>query len=314
MAKKKTTTDPGLGQKFSKRTTQKIINDDGTFNVKRIGSGSFFNDAYHFLLHLSWTKFLLLVFLFYLVANLFFASLYFYVGADRLSGANMNTPVKEFLSAFFFSIQTFTTVGYGAISPNGPWASTIASVEALIGLMSLAFITGMLYGRFSKPNAKIFFTENALISPYKNDGRGLMFRIANRRRNELIETSVDVLMITVDKKGEEYSRNYTPIDLEINAIKFFALNWTIVHPIDENSPLYQKDLKFYEDHDVEFLILVKAFDDTFSQTVYARYSYKWDQIIWGAKYQKPYSINDDGKVVIDLKDLNNYDKVSLPGQ
>ena len=184
--------------------------------------------------------------------------------------------------------------------------------EALFGLMSFAFITGLLYGRFIKPTAKILFSENALISPYNGDGRAIMFRVANKRKNELIETSATVMMMTVDKTSDGYSRNYTDLELEIDAIKFFPLNWTIVHPIDENSPLYGKGKDFFESHDVEFLVLIKAFDDTFSQTVYARYSYKWDEVVWGAKYLRPFYLDDDGRVVMDLADLNNYEKVSLP--
>ncbi len=314
MAKKRTSNDPGLGQKYSKRTPQKIINDDGTFNVKRIGNNSFINDAYHYLLNLSWGKFILLVFGFYLAANLFFACLYYWVGVENLSGANMQSNFDEFMSSFFFSVQTFTTVGYGGISPNGGGASTIAAVEALIGLMSFAFITGMLFGRFSNPTAKILFSKNALISPYKGEGRGLMLRLANQRHSELIETSATLLMMSVEKRGEEFSRNYTRLELEIDSINFFALNWTLVHPIDEKSPLYQKDIKFFEDHDVEFLVLIKSFDDSFSQTVYARYSYKWDQVIWGAKFERPYKVDDDGKVVMNLNELDNYTKASLPGQ
>lgn len=314
MAKKKQSNDPGLGQKYSKRTPQKIINDDGTFNVRRIGNNSFLNDAYHYLLHLSWFKFTVLVFIFYFIANLIFALLYYLIGVENLNGANMETEIDQFFSAFFFSVQTFTTVGYGGISPTGGAANAVASVEALIGLIGFAFITGMMYGRFSNPTAKILFSENALISPYKKDSRGLMLRVANRRRNELIETSATLLMMTVEKRGEEFSRNYSRLDLELDSINFFPLNWTIVHPIDENSPLYQKDKKYFEDHDVEFLVLIKSFDDTFSQTVYARYSYKWDQVIWGAKYKRPFKIDDDGQVVMNLKDLNNYDEATLPGQ
>ncbi len=312
MAKQKPVNDPGLGQRFSKRTAQKIINDDGSFNVKRIGSGSFLNDIYHYLLHLTWGKFILLVLAYYGVANLLFASVYFYIGVEHLYGANNESVMDEFLSSFFFSAQTFTTVGYGGISPKGISASVAAAFEALFGLMSFAFITGLLYGRFIKPTAKILFSENALISPYNGDGRAIMFRVANKRKNELIETSATVMMMTVDKTSDGYSRNYTDLELEIDAIKFFPLNWTIVHPIDENSPLYGKGKDFFESHDVEFLVLIKAFDDTFSQTVYARYSYKWDEVVWGAKYLRPFYLDDDGRVVMDLADLNNYEKVSLP--
>lgn len=312
MAKRNTASDPGLGQRFSKRTTQKIINDDGTFNVRRIGSNSFLNDAYHYLLHQTWGQFTLLVFSFYTTINILFATVYYSIGVDHLNGALSDTPFDEFLSSFFFSVQTFTTVGYGGISPTGVAASLVAAFEALIGLMSLAVITGLLYGRFSKPTAKVLFSENALISPYNSDGRALMFRIANKRRNELIETSATVLMMTVEKNSEGFNRDYKDLELEIDSIKFFPLNWTIVHPIDERSPLYGKDKRYFEDHDVEFLVLIKAFDNTFSQTVYARHSYKWNEVVWGAKYLRPFYIDDSGQVVMNLADLNNYEPASLP--
>lgn len=312
MARKNRLHDPGLGQRFSKRTAQKSINNDGSFNVKRIGGFSFFSDTYHYLVHLSWPTFTFYTFLFYFGVNLLFAGLYYLQGAQHLTGANMESDADQFLSAFFFSIQTFTTVGYGSIAPKGITVSFIAAIEALIGLMSFALITGLLYGRFSKPSAKILFSKNALISPYEDSATGLMFRIANQRRSEMIEVSATVIMISVDKNGEGYSRNFDNLELEVDSIKFLPLNWTIVHPINEKSPLYKKGKHFFEDHDVEFLVLIKAFDDTFSQTVYARYAYKWDEIVWGAKFVKPFYIDDDGLVVMDLTKINDFEMKPLP--
>lgn len=312
MAKKKPIHDPGLGQTFSKRAAQKSINNDGSFNVKRIGGFSFFTDTYHYLVHLTWGTFTLYIFLFYFGVNLLFAGLYFLQGAQHLTGANMETDADQFLSSFFFSIQTFTTVGYGSIAPKGISVSFIAAVEALIGLMSFALITGLLYGRFSKPSAKILFSQNALISPYEDGITGLMFRIANQRRSEMIEVSATVMMISVDKNGEGYSRNFENLDLEVDAIKFLPLNWTIVHPIDEKSPLYKKSKHFFEDNDVEFLVLIKAFDDTFSQTVYARYAYRWNEMVWGAKFVKPFYIDSEGQVVMDLSKISEYEEKALP--
>jgi inward rectifier potassium channel len=312
MAKKHVTTDPGLGQTFSRRTTQKSIGNNGNFNVKRIGANSALADMYHLLVQITWGRFMLIVLLFYFVMNLLFASLYFTIGVEHLNGAANDTPYSQFLSSFFFSAQTFTTVGYGGISPKGTLASFVAATEALIGLMSFAIITGLVYGRFSRPTARIQFSANALISPYE-ESRGLMFRIANKRRSEIIELNATVMMISMDKKGEGYSRNFDNLELEVSSIKFLPLNWTIVHPIDEKSPLYNKDKSYFESHDVEFLVLVQAYDDTFNQTVYARYSYKWEEMVWGAKFVKPFHVNDDGIVVMDLTKLDDYDTASLPG-
>lgn len=311
MEKKHVTTDPGLGQTFSRRTTQKSVGNNGSFNVKRIGANSALADMYHMLVQTTWGRFMLIVMLFYFVMNLMFAGIYYGIGVEHLNGAANDTPYTRFLSSFFFSAQTFTTVGYGGISPKGTAASFVAAAEALVGLMSFAIITGLVYGRFSRPTARIRFSKNALISPYEED-KGLMFRIANKRRSEIIELSATVMMISMDKKGEGYSRNFDRLELEVDSIKFLPLNWTIVHPIDEKSPLYGKSLSFFEEHDVEFLVLVQAYDDTFNQTVYSRYSYKWEEMVWGAKFIKPFHVDEEGIVVMDLTKLDDFEEVPLP--
>lgn len=303
--------DPGIGQSFSKRATQKTINPDGSFNVKRIGSNSFLIDIYHYLLQITWGRFMLFSMLFYFSMNILFATIYFLVGVEHLNGANTESTGRSFLSAFFFSAQTFTTVGYGGISPKGVLTSFVAAGEALVGLMSFAIITGLVYGRFSRPTAKIQFSKKTLVSPYE-EGRGLMFRIANKRRSEIIELSATVMMVSTDKTGTGYSRNFDRLELEVDSIKFLPMNWTIVHPIDEKSPLFEKEKDWYEDHDVEFLVLIQAFDDTFSQTVYSRYSYKWDEVVWGAKFVKPFYVDDEGMVVMDLNKLDDFDDIVLP--
>ncbi len=303
--------DPGIGQSFSQRTTQKTINPDGSFNVKRIGTNSLLIDIYHYLLQITWGRFMLISMLFYLSMNVLFASIYFLIGIEHLNGANTDNTATSFLSAFFFSAQTFTTVGYGGISPKGILTSFVAAGEALVGLMSFAIITGLVYGRFSRPTAKIQFSKKTLISPYE-DGRGLMFRIANKRRSEIIELSATVMMVSTDKTGAGYSRNFDRLELEVDAIKFLPMNWTIVHPIDEKSPLFEKDKDWCEDHDVEFLVLIQAFDDSFGQTVYSRYSYKWSDVFWGAKFVKPFYVNDEGMVVMDLNKLDDFEEKPLP--
>ena len=192
---------------------------------------------------------------------------------------------------------------------NGP--NLISSFEALIGLMSFALATGLLYGRFSKPTAKIIFSKNAVIAPYK-DGIALEFRIANQRDNILMEMEARILAVYLEKKNDQYIRKYYDLNLEMPFIYFFPLSWTIVHKIDNNSPLYGKTEEDLRNSEVEFLILIKAFDDTFSQHVHSRFSYRYDEVIWGARFKRAFHTNDIGDVVLELDMIDNYEKIELP--
>jgi inward rectifier potassium channel len=173
---------------------QPLINKDGSVNVKSRGLSRFNTaDNYHTLIKMGWGKFWLVVLSGYLVANLIFASIYVLIGMDSLDGASGDTTGSHFLDAFFFSAQTISTVGYGHISPKGMVANSVAAFESMIGLLAFALATGLLYGRFSKPSAKIVYSENILVAPYKENGRGLMFRLANIRKNVLIDLDIEVI-------------------------------------------------------------------------------------------------------------------------
>jgi len=213
---------------------------------------------------------------------------------------------------FFFSTQTFTTVGYGRISPLGFLTSFVATFEAFIGLLSFALATGLFYGRFSRPRAFLKFSENALIAPYK-DGMALMFRMAPYKNNNLSEVETKVtLAMQVEEDGKRVNRFYT-LDLEFSNINALALSWTIVHPIDEKSPLYNFSYQNMVEANVEVLPYVRAFDQVFANTVMTRYSYMASEIVWGAKFKIMYHPNHDKtKTILEISQLNDFEKVNLP--
>lgn len=302
------TNDLGFG---TKSTTGRNLNKDGSFNVKRTGLPRFRSfELYDKLILMSWSKFLLMVICFYIIVNLIFACIYMLIGTEHLAGIEGKTIFERYLDAFFFSSQTLTTLGYGRISPMGAAASTVAALESMLGLLGFAMATGLLYGRFSKPKANLMYSTHAIVAPYRGDQRGLMFRIANKRSNQLIEVEIDVTLAMLEPGAT--NRSFYQINLERKKINLFPLSWTLVHPLDENSPLYGMTDQDMHDNQIELFVLIKAFDDSFSQTVYARTSYRADEIIWGAKFIPMFSLQSDGSSVLDMKLIDAMERVELP--
>lgn len=300
--------DPGLTQQFGGEIKQ-TIKPDGSFNVRRTGVPLSSFNPYLFLVDTSWPKFMFVVLGLYLLVNFIFAGLFMLFGIENLIGETVNTGVGPFMSAFFFSVHTLTTVGYGSVYPRGAAANSIAGIEAMTGLMGFALATGLLYARFSRPSAKIVFSDSMLVAPYQ-DVTSLQFRIANQRNNNLMDVEVKILLMTVERNGGELRRLFAELPLERTQVYFFPLTWTVVHPIDSESPLFGKtaaDLKSWE---AEFLILVKGFDDTFSQTVHARYSYQHGQVDWGAKFQPAFQVDATGMLVLEMDRISQRRRVA----
>ena len=308
MSLDQTNFDPGLTERYT-GALNRAIEKNGSFNVRMSGAGLKNFHFYRFLIDISWPRFFLVILSGYIVVNVVFASLYLLAGIENITGADGRTPMSAFLSAFFLSVHTLTTVGYGTIAPNSFWTNMIAAFEALAGLMGLALATGLLYGRFSRPSSKIVFSECAVIAPYR-EKTSLQFRLANRRTNTLMEIEARVLLMKVSGTGSNHRREYHILNLERPSIYFLPLTWTVVHPIDEKSPLFGKTLTDLANSQAEILILIKAFDDTFGQYVHSRYSYRFDEILWGAKFLPAFSVTADGDMALELNKLNDVEKVA----
>lgn len=290
----------------------RFVNKNGVPNVKKKGVHLLERTSwYHAMLALPRWKFLLLIFAFYVVVNIVFACLYYAVGLENLNGVKTGTPLEQFGQAFFFSAQTLTTVGYGHISPSGFTVSTIAALEALIGLLSLALATGLLYGRFSKPTAYIKISDNAIIAPFKN-GTALMLRIAPFKNTALTDAEAKLTIgLPVEENGIIANR-FFPLELEYDTVNALTLSWTIVHPITEESPLYHFVKGDFENLNGEILVFIKAFDDMFSNTVVARSSYTFKEVIYGAKFQPMYHRNEEASnTILDLEKLNSFVPVAI---
>ncbi len=290
--------DPGLTQQYT-APFRRIINKDGSFNVHRRGATWRDFHPYLHLVNMSWPGFLAALFAGYIATNTLFAVAYFLMGTDQLQGAAAPTSIGRFLNAFFFSAHTLSTVGYGNIAPKGLAAEILSSFEALVGVLGFAIATGLLFGRVSRPSARIGFSDSMVVAPYQ-DGVSLQLRVVNRRRNSLMELEARVLLMTVEMNGGQPRRKYEPLRLEREQVLFLPLTWTVVHAIDEQSPLWGKTPEDLARLQAEALILIKAYDDTFSQTVLARHSYRHDEFTWGKRFAPAFFVDDEGDLVLDL--------------
>lgn len=291
--------DPGLTKQVI-APLRRIIGEDGQFNVRRRGTTWRDIHPYLHLVSMGWPRFMALLFLGYVVINTMFAGVYFALGPDQLAGADAPTEWGRFLNGFFFSSHTLSTVGYGNISPKGMAGNVVATFEALVGVLGFAVATGLLFGRVSRPSARIGFSENMLVSPYQ-DGTSLQFRMVNRRANSLMELEAKVMLMTVDSVDGKLQRNYKLLRLERPGVLFLPLSWTVVHPIEEDSPLWGKTAEDLAAVQAEVLILIKGYDDTFSQTVLSRHSYRHDEIVWNRRFAPAFFVDDDGDLVLELK-------------
>lgn len=278
--------DLGFGAVVARESRQRLLNRDGSFNVARTGLrlGTSLS-LYHTLITMTWTRFMALVVASYLLLNGGFAVLFLLCGPGALQGPlpGVGSTGEGFARAFFFSVETFSTIGYGNIGPAGLAANLVVTAESLVGLLWLALATGLLFARFSRPTAKILFSRTAVVAPYRGI-QAFEFRIANARSNQLIEVQATVLFTRFEEEGGRSVRRFYALPLERSSVVFFPLSWTIVHPIDEASPLKGLTRDDLLRTDAEFLVLLSGVEETFAQRVHARSSYKWDEVVWGVKF------------------------------
>ncbi len=295
---------------FGKTLTDsgRMMNPNGVFNVDRERFGYWDNTYFHLMMMPAW-QFFLLALTGFVFLNIVFSVVYCLIGIEHLHGTTDGDLLHQLTQAYFFSSQTLTTVGYGHISPEGLPANIIASFESFLGLLTFALISGLLYGRFSRPVARIAFSEKILVAPYRT-GQGLMFRMVNAARSELIETEVQVIL-TVNQREENgnISRRFFALPLEISKVSFFSLSWTIVHDINENSPLFGFSQQDLIDAMAEFLILVKGTDEANQQMVHVRRSYTGEEMVWNARFLPVIGRNKKGKARVLTSLVGQYELV-----
>lgn len=284
----------------------RLLTKNGEYNVEK--EGLTFNQRFslfHSLITMPWWLFGFWMFVGYLVVNFIFAFTYYLIGLDGIEGMPENAGL---IDAFFYSTQTVTTVGYGGLYPKGKAVSIVSAIEAFVGLLSFAVATGLLYGKFSRPKAKLIFSEKALIAPY-NNGKGLMVRIANAKNSQLINASVRMIFSLIEEEKDTTKRNFYPLKLEMSQISMLTTSWTIVHAIDEESPLNQLSHEDLKAKDVELIVLFNSYDDTYNQEVYSRTSYKGEEIENNAKFVSVLGHNKKGRATVRLDKISDYQKV-----
>ena len=290
----------------------RFINKDGSPNVEKRGVGYFEKISwYHTMLDMSNLKFITILLAFYIAINFVFASVYFLNGIENLNGIEGNSFLEKFGGAYFFSAQTFTTVGYGHISPSGFLTSAISAAEALMGLLSFAIATGLFFGRFSKPEAFLKFSHNAIIGPY-HDITGLMIRLTPYKNTNFTDAEVKVTLgMNVAENGIMKNQFYT-LDLEMDRINSLNLSWTLVHPITEESPLFGFDAANFANITGEIMVFIKIFDDMYSTVVTTRTSYTFKEVIYGAKFKPMFTRStNNSKTILHLNMLNEFENVTF---
>lgn len=299
-----------MGGKLSERSRVRLLNHDGSFNVRRNTLSPFHPyNAYNTLLSLPIPRLLAAMAAGYFATNLVFASLYWLAGAGALTGA-ATSPLARFEDCFFFSVQTIATIGYGKLVPATRVANVLVAIEALLGLLGFAILSGLLFARFTRPTAKITFSRNAIIAPYQG-GWALMFRLANLRNNDLTDVHAIVSFARWTEENGTRRRRFDQLALERDFIIFMPLHWVVVHPITANSPLRGLTRDSLAETDPEMVCLITAADETFAQTVHARTSYDNSDIVWGARFRDMY-LQDTDRVAIDLTRLHDVEPVPPP--
>ena len=286
--------------KYRKSPELRFIKRQGRSYSICLGTHPSWGNLYHFLLTISWWRFLALISAIYIAINAFFALLY-------LAGGNgiENARPGDFGDAFFFSVQSMASIGYGAMYPKTPYANTLVVVEALVGFFIMAVATGLVFARFSLPTAKVMFSKVAVIAPY--DGiPTLMFRAANQRGNFILEAQIKVSLVRNEITQEgNFMRRFYDLELVRRESPAFSLSWTVMHQINESSPLYNETPESLQEKIAELIVTLTGLDETISQTVHSRYSYISEEILWNMRFVDILSFTPDGKRVVNMSHFHD---------
>lgn len=273
----------------------RLVSRNGEMNIERRGVSRWhLSELYHWLLTLSWPGFFALITLLYILTNTLFATLY-------LAGGNCiaNAQPGAFQDTFFFSVQTMATIGYGAMYPRTAYANFIVTIEALFGLLGVAMVTGLAFARFSRPTARVLFSNVAIITPFQGVPT-LMYRTANQRYNQILEAKQRVTLVRDEVTAEgQFMRRFYDMQLVRSQTAIFALTWTVMHQIDENSPLYGVTPEDFVNQKIEIVVTLTGIDETVSQVVHARHSFVAEEILWNVRFVDILSKTPDGYRSVD---------------
>lgn len=300
--------DLGLGDRVVQENRTRFLNRDGTFNVHRKGifeHGSF--SPYHAILNMSWTQFFVFLVLSYVIASSVFTLLYLLCGTAAFAGIQNLGLLDRAREIFFFSIHIVSTVGASSLQPSSILAKAFLAIESLMGLLGFALLAALIFARFSNPMIKILFSRHAVIAPYK-DITAFMVRIINGRSNELIQLRATLTLAMADEHGK---RTFQQLELERDNILVFPLNWTIVHPITKDSPLYGLSAEEFANRSPEFIIGISAIDQDLSKTIYARHSYIAKEVEVGSRFANIFERMDDGTLVVDPRRIHETEKADI---
>jgi inward rectifier potassium channel len=301
--------DLGIGRVAAERSNVRFVNQDGSFNTRRLGLGWFSShNAFYWLITLKPSLFFGFLAAAFILLNLLFASLYWLCGEAALQAGSNIVLESRFWRGFFFSVQTLSTIGYGHVAPASLAANVVATVEAFVGLLAVALATGLFFARFTKPMTRILFSKNMLFAPYQN-GMAWMIRVVNGLQNEVLDIEALVTLSWYESKNGARVRKFHQLKLERQKVSFFNLSWTLVHPITQDSPLWGVTEKMLLESDAEFLIVLQGVDDVLFQRVHARGSYKAVEAVWNAKFADIYAPASLGYVAVDTTKLSNYEKL-----
>jgi inward rectifier potassium channel len=300
--------DPGIASSFD-RPLDRVMGKDGRFAVHRVGESRGVSEGFVKLATMPPARLILVVVGSYLTMNLFFGSLYMAVGVEQLGNANLSTAGTRWLSAIGMSVQTLTTVGYGSLYPTTAATWLLAAIEGVFGILGFSIISALLFTRFARPTTRLAYSAQALMAPFK-DGWSLQMRVANRRSSLLVEIEARVLLVMQDP--EQPARlDYFTLPLQFNKVSFMPLSWTLVHPINAESPLAGLSAADLERRRAELIVILKALDEAYMQTVITRHSFRFDEIVWGGKYERAYS-SQNGKMQLDLNKLSHFTPLEAP--
>jgi inward rectifier potassium channel len=297
--------DLGFGERVSRESRERLLNRDGSFNVERTGLKlSSWLNPYHFLLTISWRSFIGLTLLVYFISNVVFGAFYALLGDAAIIDTSSVPTTNVFLRGFFFSVQTFATIGYGTIHPVGFMPNLLVAIESYYSMILTALLTGIVFARFAKPSAKVIFSDVAVVAPYR-EMTAFMLRLVNSRNNQMIEVEAKIMFSRLIEENGRRVRRFEMLELEREKVSFLPLAWTVVHPINDSSPMYGLSPRDLADSDAEFAVLLSAMDETYSQSVFTRTSYKPNEIRFDVKFADIYNPTESGeKISIDVRKLS----------